>query len=184
MLKVELSYRGLIVVGLAILSLWALVRVWPVVLLLLTALILMAALLPYVEWLVRHGFNRVVGVLLILLTILVVIGSMVAIVAPAMIDEFRFTFEFAGYAADFEKFKRLPVQDRRWICRRWEEIHWGDLISGSQAVTYGSGGVRRVFGVPVQVLTAYMCLHERQRAFLFGSCPGSGSQTRSTSSRH
>ena len=48
MLKVELSYRGLIVVGLAILSLWALVRVWQVVLLLITALIFMAALMPYV----------------------------------------------------------------------------------------------------------------------------------------
>ncbi len=143
MLKVELSYRGLIVVGLAILSLWALVRVWQVVLLILTALIFMAALLPYVEWLVRHGINRVVAVLLIVLAVLVVIGSMVAIVAPAMIDEFRdLRSNLPVYAEDLEKFMAdFGFKTDRWdLPERAEEINWGDLISGSQAVDRNTSG--------------------------------------------
>jgi predicted PurR-regulated permease PerM len=177
MLKVELSYRGLIVVGLAILSLWALVRVWQVVLLMLTAFIFMAALLPYVEWLVRHGINRVVAVLLIMLTILVGIGAMVAVVAPAMIDEFRdLRSNLPVYAEDFEKFMAdFGFKTDRWdLPERAEEINWGDLISGSQAVDYGQ---RVAFGVfsafTVLVLTAYLLVDtKRLRAFLFRFVPG------------
>lgn len=176
MLKVELSYRGLIVVGLAILSLWALVRVWQVVLLILTALIFMAALLPYVEWLVRHGINRVVAVLLIVLAVLVVIGSMVAIVAPAMIDEFRdLRSNLPVYAEDLEKFMAdFGFKTDRWdLPERAEEINWGDLISGSQAVDYGQ---RVAFGVfsafTVLVLTAYLLVDtKRLRTFLFRFVP-------------
>ena len=177
MLKVELSYRGLIVLVLAILSLWALVRVWQVVLLMLTAFIFMAALLPYVEWLVRHGINRVVAVLLIVLTILIGIGSMVAIVAPAMLDEFRdLRSNLPVYAADFEEFMAdFGFKTDRWdLPERAEEINWGDLISGSQAVDYGQ---RVAFGVfsalTVLVLTAYLLVDtKRLRAFLFRFVPG------------
>lgn len=176
MLKVELSYRGLIVVGLAILSLWALVRVWQVVVLMLTAFIFMAALLPYVEWLVRHGINRVVAVLLIVLAVLVGIGSMVAIVAPAMFDEFRdLRSNLPVYAEDFEKFMAdFGFKTDRWdLPERAEEINWGDLISGSQAVDYGQ---RVAFGVfsafTVLVLTAYLLVDtKRLRAFLFRFVP-------------
>ncbi len=176
MLKVELSYRGLVVVGLAILSLWALIRVWPVVLLVLTAFIFMAALFPYVEWLVRHGFNRVVAVLLILLTILVGLGSMVAIVAPAMFDEFRdLRSNLPDYAEDFERFMAdFGFKTERWdLPERAEEINWSDLISGSQAVDYGQRvlvGVVSAF--TVLVLTAYLLVDTyRLRTFLFRFIP-------------
>lgn len=176
MLKVELSYRGLIVVGLAILSLWALVRVWQVVLLLITALIFMAALMPYVEWLVRHRVNRVVAVLLIMLTILVGIGSMVAIVAPAMFDEFRdLRSNLPIYAADFEEFMAdFGFKTDRWdLPERAEEINWGDLISGSQAVDYGQRVVFAVISAfTVLVLTAYLLVDTRRlRMFLFRFVP-------------
>lgn len=176
MLKVELSYRGLIVLGLAILSLWAVVQVWQVVLLMLTALIFMAALLPYVEWLVRHGINRVLAVVLIVVAILVGIGSMVAIVAPAMFDEFRdLRSNLPIYAADFEEFMAdFGFKTDRWdLPERAEEINWGDLISGSQAVDYGQ---RVAFGVfsafTVLVLTAYLLVDtKRLRTFLFRFVP-------------
>ena len=176
MLKVELSYRGLIVVGLAILSLWALVRVWQVVLLLITALIFMAALMPYVEWLVRRRVNRVVAVLLIMLTILVGIGSMVAIVAPAMFDEFRdLRSNLPIYAADFEEFMAdFGFKTDRWdLPERAEEINWGDLISGSQAVDYGQRVVFAVISAfTVLVLTAYLLVDTRRlRTFLFRFVP-------------
>jgi predicted PurR-regulated permease PerM len=89
MLKIEVSFRGLIVVGLALLSLWALFELWPVVLLVITAFIFMTALLPYVDWLGRRGLPRVASVLITLLAVLTLLGGMVAIVVPAVVDEFR-----------------------------------------------------------------------------------------------
>ncbi|GMV85393.1 MAG: AI-2E family transporter [Dehalococcoidia bacterium] len=177
MLKIELSYRGLVVVGLAILSLWGLVQIWPVVLLVLTAFIFMAALLPYVEWLVRHGFNRVVAVLLILLTILVGLGSMVALVAPAMFDEFRdLRSNLPDYAEDFERFMAdFGFETDRWdLPERAEDINWSNLISGSQAVDYGQRALVGVLSAfTVLVLTAYLLVDtKRLRVFLFRFIPG------------
>jgi hypothetical protein len=56
MITLQVSYRMLLLAGLALLSLWALFRLWPIVLLVVSALIFMAALLPYVRhhrWTVR-----------------------------------------------------------------------------------------------------------------------------------
>ena len=89
MLKIEVSYRGIIVGVLAVLTLFALVRLWPVVLLVITAFIFMAALLPYVEWLVRKGVRRTGAVLLIFLAILLILIGLFALVVPAMVDEFQ-----------------------------------------------------------------------------------------------
>ncbi len=175
-LKVEVSYRGLVAIGLAALSIWALLRLWPVVLLVITAFILMAALLPYVDWLVRRGMNRIAAVLLILLGILFGIGSMVAIVAPAMFDEFRdLRSNLPEYATDFETFMSdLGFETDRWdLPERAEEINWGDLISGSQAVDYGQRVVFWVFSaLTVLVLTAYLLVDTvRLRTFLFRFVP-------------
>ena len=176
MLKVELSYRGLVAIGLAALSIWALLRLWPVVLLVITAFILMAALLPYVDWLVRRGVNRIAAVLLILLVILVGIGSMVAIVAPAMFDEFRdLRSNLPEYATDFEAFvSDFGFETERWdLPERAEEINWGNLISGSQAVDYGQRVVFWVISaLTVLVLTAYLLVDTaRLRTFLFRFVP-------------
>jgi len=175
-LKVELSYRGLVAIGLAALSIWALLRLWPVVLLVITAFILMAALLPYVDWLVRRGVNRIAAVLLILLVILVGIGSMVAIVAPAMFDEFRdLRSNLPEYATDFEAFvSDFGFETERWdLPERAEEINWGNLISGSQAVDYGQRVVFWVISaLTVLVLTAYLLVDTaRLRTFLFRFVP-------------
>ena len=140
MLKVEVSYRGLVALGAALLTLWALVRLWPVLLLVVTAFIFMAALLPYVEWLVRRGVNRIVAVLLILLTVFAGLGSVVAIVAPAMFDEFRdLRSNLPQYASDFEQFmQNFGFDTERWdLPERAAEIKWDEIISGSQAVDFG-----------------------------------------------
>jgi len=111
------------------------------------------------------------------LTILIGIGSMVAIVAPAMLDEFRdLRSNLPVYAADFEEFMAdFGFKTDRWdLPERAEEINWGDLISGSQAVDYGQ---RVAFGVfsalTVLVLTAYLLVDtKRLRTFLFRFVPG------------
>ncbi len=176
MLKVEVSYRGLVAIGAALLTLWALVRLWPVLLLVVTAFIFMAALLPYVEWLVRRGVNRVVAVLLILLAVLAGLGSVIAIVAPAMFDEFRdLRSNLPQYASDFEEFmQNFGFDTERWdLPERAEEIKWDEVISGSQAVDFGQRvAVGVISGFTVAVLTAYLLVDTRRlRTFLFRFVP-------------
>src|SRR5206468_10822603 len=89
MLKLEVSHRAIIVAVVTVAALWAAVRLWPVILLVVTAFIFMAALLPYVDWLIRKGLTRTQAVLLLLVVIMTVIVGLVALMVPAMIDEFQ-----------------------------------------------------------------------------------------------
>lgn len=176
MLKIEVSYRGLVAIGAALITLWALVRLWQVFILVVTAFIFMAALLPYVEWLVRRGMNRVVAVLLILLAVFAGLGGVVGIVAPAMFDEFRdLRSNLPQYAADFEDFmQNFGLDTDRWdLPERAEEIKWDELISGSQAVDFGQRvAVGVLSGFTVAVLTAYLLVDTRRlRVFLFRFVP-------------
>ncbi len=176
MLKFEVSYRGLLATGLAALTLWALLGLWQVFLLVVTAFIFMAALLPYVEWLVRHGANRVVAVLLILLAVFAGLGSMVAIVAPAMFDEFRdLKSNLPEYAGDLEVFmENFGFNTDRWnLPERSAEIKWDEVISGSQAVDFGQRVAFGIFsGLTIIVLTAYLLVDTRRlREFLFRFVP-------------
>ena len=149
MLKIEVSYRGIIAGVLAIVTLFALVQLWPVVLLVITAFIFMAALLPYVEWLVRRGVPRTLAVLLLLVAILAIIGGLFAVVVPAMIDEFQSLRD--NLPEDARKMEELlanfgidvQLQDRA------RDINWTDLISGRAAIDYG----QRIFQTTVSILT-------------------------------
>lgn len=148
-LKIEVSYRGIIVGVLALVALFALVRLWPVVLLVITAFIFMAALLPYVDWLVRRGVPRTAAVLLLLVVILAIIGGLFAVVVPAMIDEFQSLRD--NLPEDARKMEELlanvgidvQLQDRA------RNINWTDLISGRAAIDYG----QRIFQTTVSILT-------------------------------
>lgn len=160
MLKLELSYRGFVLAGLALLSLWALVRLWPVLVLVITAFIFMAALLPYVEWLHRRGLPRVGAVLLVLFAILIALGSMIAIVVPAVVDEFRdLQRNLPDDARQLEDFmSNLGFDTEDWdLPEQAADIKWGDLVSGSAAVDYGQRVLLGVVsGFTVLVVTAYL----------------------------
>ncbi len=149
MLKLEISYRGIIVGVLAVFALFALARLWPVVLLVVTAFIFMAALLPYVDWLVRHRVPRTLAVLLILVVVLGIIGGLFALVVPAMIDEFQSLRDHLP--EDARKMEELlanfgidvELQDRA------RNIDWTDLVSGRAAIDYG----QRIFQTTLSILT-------------------------------
>jgi predicted PurR-regulated permease PerM len=151
-LKLEVSYRGLLLAALAIVSLWALIQLWSVIVLVITAFIFMAALLPYVEWLVRHSFPRVVAVLVVLLCVLIVIGGAAALVIPAMVGEFRdIKTNLPENAKDLEVLLahfniHVELQERA------RNVEWGDLISGRTALDYG----QRVLLGLVSILTVVM----------------------------
>jgi predicted PurR-regulated permease PerM len=173
MLKLELSYRGLITIGLALAGLWFLTRLWPVLILLITSLIFMAALLPYVTWLERHRVRRGLAVLLILLAVLLVVGGMLYLVVPAMIDEFghlrtdlptdartidNFLDHF-GFSTNLEKSAR--------------DLDWGSLISGRAAVSYGTQVLFLALSVfSVVVLTVYLLIDtHRIEEFIYQFVP-------------
>lgn len=162
----------MLLLGLAALTAWAFVEVWPVIILIVTAFIFMAALLPYVEWLCRHGLNRVVAVIVMLLFIVAVLGSAVSIVVPAMVDEFRAVRDnLPEDARDFETFMAdLGFETESWdLPERAQDVQWDELISGRAAVNVGQ---RVLFGIlsamTIVVLTAYLLVDTpRLTRFLF-----------------
>lgn len=173
MLKIEVSYRAIIVAVLTLAGLWAAVRLWPVILLVVTAFIFMAALLPYVDWLVRKGLTRTQAVLLLLVVIVAIIGGLVALMVPAMISEFQNIRdnlpEDARKLEDFLSHFGIDVQ----LQDRARNIDWGGLISGRAAIDYGQRIVQiTVSTVTVIVLTVYLLLETpRLSRFLYQFVP-------------
>ncbi|HEV8574335.1 MAG TPA: AI-2E family transporter [Dehalococcoidia bacterium] len=157
MLKIEVSYRAILLLALMLVSLWALTKLWPIILLIVTAFIFHAALLPYVEWLVRKGLPRTLSVLAILLAILGALAGLSAVVVPAMVDEFRdLRDDLPQDAQDLEEFLDdfgIKVE----LSQRAEDIDWDNLISGQAAVDYGQRALTVLLGaITVFVLTAYL----------------------------
>jgi predicted PurR-regulated permease PerM len=148
-LKIEVSYRGIIAAVVTIVALFALVRLWPVVLLVITAFIFMAALLPYVNWLVRRGVPRTIAVLLLLVVILGIIAGLFALVVPAMIDEFQSIRD--NLPEDARKMEDLlaNIGINVQLQQRAREINWTDLVSGRAAINYG----QRIFQTTVSIIT-------------------------------
>lgn len=176
MIRLELSLRGILAIAGIIAGLWFVSQLWPLVLVIVTSFIFMAALLPYIEWLVRRGINRVVAVLAMLLAILIVLGAMIAIVAPAVVEEFRdLRDNLPTYAADVERLAAdLGFNTENWdLPERAEQINWNRIISGSQVVDYGQRVLVGVLtGLTIAVITAYLLVEApRLRAFLFRLIP-------------
>ena len=157
MLKLELSWRGLLVIALALAGLWMVLQVFQVVLLIVVAFILMAALLPYVELFVRWRFPRVLAVLAVLFIVVAIIGGLFAVVVPAMVDEFQHLRDNApedlNELEDFLEGLGIDVE----LSDRFEDIDWNSIISGRAAFDYGQRVVLGIVSaVTVLVLTAYL----------------------------
>jgi predicted PurR-regulated permease PerM len=157
MLRLELSYRVIIVVALLVLGIWALINVWPVIVIVVTSFIFMAALLPYVEWLVDHKVPRIAAVLMIMLAIVAVLAGLVALVGAATVDEFQNVRdnlpEDARDAEDFLDNFGIKVE----LQERARNVDWSRIISGEAAINYGQKALTIVLGVvTIFVLTAYL----------------------------
>jgi len=157
MLKIEVSYRAILLLALMLVSLWALTKLWPIILLIVTAFIFHAALLPYVEWLVTKRIPRTLAVLVIVLAIVVALGGLSALVVPAMVDEFSdLRNDLPEDAEDLERFLddfgiKVELGDRA------RDIDWDNIISGQAAVDYGQRALTVLLAAfTVIVLTAYL----------------------------
>ena len=157
MLKLEISYRGILIIALALIAAWAIVELWPVILIVLVALILMLGLLPYVDSLVRLGLPRAASVLLLMAAILSVVGGLFGLMAPAMIDELKDVRDnLPASAREVEELlaglgMKVELQERAG------NIDWDTLISGRAAVDYGQRLLSTTLSViTVVVMTAYL----------------------------
>jgi predicted PurR-regulated permease PerM len=173
LIKLELSYRAILLVVVALVGLWALTKLWPIVLLVLTAFIFQAALLPYVEWMVRRGLPRTVSVLLIVFAILAVLGGLSAVVVPAMVEEFSdLRDNLEVYAQDLEDFLADVGIDAE-LSDPARDVDWDNIISGQAAVDYGQRALTVVLAaITVMVLTAYLLVDTpRLSRFLYQFVP-------------
>ena len=173
MLKLELSYRGILFAVLAALTLFALIRLWPLVLLIVTAFIFMAALLPYVEWLVRKGVRRTGAVLLIFLAILLILIGLFALVVPAMVDEFQNIRDNLPKDARQMQDLLADVGLHVELEQRARDVDFANLVSGQTAFNYGQRAVQIVLSAfTIIVLTAYLLIDTpRLSRFLYQFVP-------------
>ncbi len=157
MLKLEISYQGILILVLAILGLWAFLKLWPVILLVLIAVILMIGLLPYVEALMRLGLTRTQSVLVLLFLILAIVVGLVSLMLPPMVTERRNVQEnLPDSAREIEDLLRsfgihVELQDRA------RNFNWDDLFPARAAVSYGQRVLTTTLSViTVVVMTAYL----------------------------
>jgi putative heme transporter len=171
--RLELSYRAILLLILLALGIFAFARLWPIVVIVVTSFIFMAALLPYVEWLTAHKVPRIASVLVVMLTILGILAGIAGLVGTASVNEFNDARDnLPQNAKDAEdlldKFGiHVQLQDRA------RNIDWNRIISGDAAINYGQRAVTIVLGlITVFVLTAYLLADTpRMNRFLYQFVP-------------
>jgi predicted PurR-regulated permease PerM len=156
-IRLEVSRRALFIALGVLAVVFAIVRLYEIVVVVAAAFIFMAALQPYVAWLVQRSVPRVAAVLLLMLAIVVVFGGLMALVVPALVDEFTtLKDELPENARDLEDFLAdfgIEVE----LEERAEDFEWSDILSGRAAVDYGQRVALIIFGIfTVIVLTAYL----------------------------
>ncbi|MSQ32461.1 MAG: AI-2E family transporter [Dehalococcoidia bacterium] len=162
-LKLEVSYKSIfIVLGIAFWIL-ALIKLWSIFILIIVSLIFMAALLPTVDWLVRHKIPRLVAVLMILVVVLGSIAGIFAIVIPASISEFKdLKDHLPDKALELQNFlANFGIKDD--LQKEAQNIDWNRLISGGAAISLGQRVLEGFLTfLPITTLTVYMLADARR----------------------
>jgi predicted PurR-regulated permease PerM len=173
-MKLEIPTRTVVVAALTVAALLITLQLWPVMLLLVTAFIFQAALLPYVEWLIRRGWPRTLAVLAVALAVLLVLAGLLALIVPALIDEFQSVRDnLPSDARDLEDFlDRFGISVS--LEARARDIDWKALISGPKALDYGQRVVQTTLStLTVIVLTIYLLVEApRLSRFVYRFVPG------------
>lgn len=89
MIRLELSYRGILTLIGVLAGVWLLAKLWPVMLLVLVAAMFAASLMPFVDWIERSGANRAVGVLVVVALTFVGMALIALVLTPVVMDQGR-----------------------------------------------------------------------------------------------
>ena len=149
MFKLEISYRGMVLVVLSLLAMWTFIELWSVILLVLTSVIFMVGLLPFVEALVQRGMSRGLAVTVILLAIMGVVIGLLSLMVPALVAEL--TDVQANLPASAHELEQLfgSLGINVELEERARNIDWSNLISGRAAVETG----QRVLTTTVSIIS-------------------------------
>jgi predicted PurR-regulated permease PerM len=163
MIRIDIRWQQLLIAAGAIAGLFLIWRLWQVVVIIAAAFIFMAALLPYVEWLVRKGFSRLAAVIVVFAVILAAFAGVLALVVPATVDEFQDLRdnlpEDARRLEEFLDDFGIEVE----LEERARDVDWGQMISGRDAVDYGQRAVLAfVAMLSVFAITAYLLLDAKR----------------------
>jgi predicted PurR-regulated permease PerM len=166
MLKIELSYRGMLTIVGLLFAVWALTKLWPVILLVLISLVLMVGLLPYVEAMVRAGLPRTAAVLVLVFGLLAVVIGLISLMVPPLVTEAEAVRDnLPASAREVEVFLgHLGVHIE--LQQKARDINWDEIISGSAAVNYG----QRVLSTTISLITIVA-----MTAYLLAETPRLGS---------
>lgn len=157
MLSIQLSTRSLLLVLGGIVALWAIVQLWQIVVIVAAAFIFMAALLPYVDWMTRHGIHRVIAVLILLFAFLLAVVGLAVIVVPPLIEETRDVNESLpeDAARMDDLLARIGIESN--LEERVSNIDWARVASGRTALDFGQRVIVGVLSfITIVVLTAYL----------------------------
>jgi predicted PurR-regulated permease PerM len=159
LLKIEVSYRVIVLTLATFAALWLLIQIWPVLLLLLAAFIFTVGLLPAVEALVRQGVPRSLAVIGILVAILAATVALFSFLVPALIREISDVRDnLPDSAREVEELlARFGIHTQ--LQDKARNIDWNKLISGRAAVNYGQRVVITAFTiVTITAMTAYLLM--------------------------
>lgn len=169
MLRLEISYRGIVLIIAAIFAVWVLLSLWPIIVVIVTSLIFMAALLPYVEWLTAHRVPRAGAVVMVMTAILLTLVGLAALLVPAMIDELTDLKEnLPEDAREMEEFLADVGIDVE-LEEPARDIDWDQLTAGDAVVNYGQQALSVGLALfTIFFLTAYLLLDTpRMNRFLY-----------------
>jgi predicted PurR-regulated permease PerM len=154
--RLELSFRQILMLLAIPVTLWILVQIWPVVLLVLVSLIFAAALLPLVGWLVDRGVGRGLAVLVVLVTLLLTAAVIGFVVIPVVVGQVRALIDLVPDLRD-----RLVVflneHHAYRAAREVQQFSPGELVQPELLVTTGREVLTVVATIAtIAVLTAYL----------------------------
>lgn len=156
-LKLEVSLRGILLIGLLLLCLWAVTELWPVILLILVSVILMLGLLPYVEALVRRGIPRGVSVLGLVFLFIVSLIGLFSLMVPAMVEEGEAVRDNLPESAREIEILLDNFGINVELQERARNIDFDQLISGRAAFDVGQRVVTLTLSlITIVVITAYL----------------------------
>lgn len=157
LLRLELTYRSLVVAALTVAAIWFVIQLWPVLILLLVALIFTVGLLPYVDGLGTAGVPRTAAAVGIIIGILALLIALFSFLVPALIAEIKdVRANLPDSAHEIEKLLgslgiQVQLQDRA------RNINWDKLISGRAAFDYTQRAVNlAVTFITIMAITAYL----------------------------
>ena len=172
MIRLEIPTRAVLLVLGAVVLFRAAERLLPIAIMLIVSLMLAAALLPYVEYLIRGGLNRGLAVLVVMLWILFGVLLIGILVVPVVVDQGRALVdrlpELRRHAVTL-----LDERGADQFARQVEQFNPQHLVEPGKV----AGAGRRAFGVltmifTILVLTAYILFDARRiERFVYFATP-------------